>query len=90
MVSRGVIAIAVSVSTIGSNGLIPKRSDCGNGKGGSSTPFTMEKIAVVAPTPRASISTAVAEKAGDFIKCRTAICRSWNGTVLASRIEIEN
>jgi hypothetical protein len=52
--------------------------------------FHNGKVAVVAPTPRASISTAVADKPGDFIKCRTAICRSWNGTVLASRIEIKN
>jgi len=43
-------------------------SECGNGSGRSSTPSTMEKIAVVAPTPSASIITAVAVKPGDFNK----------------------
>jgi hypothetical protein len=54
-------------------------SEFGKGRGRSSTPSTMEKIAVVAPTPRASISTAVAVKPGDFNRWRTAIRRSWKG-----------
>jgi hypothetical protein len=36
----------------------------------------MEKIAVVAPIPRASIRIAVATNPGDFDRLRTAIFRS--------------
>ena len=52
------------------------RSGRGNGSGRSNTPSTIEKIAVVAPIPSASISTAVATKPGDFNRWRTAIFRS--------------
>jgi hypothetical protein len=40
-------------------------SGCGNGSGRSSTPSTIEEMAVVAPIPSASISTAVVVKPGD-------------------------
>jgi hypothetical protein len=41
---------------------------CGNSSDRSSTPSTIEKMAVVAPIPSASISTAAAVKPGDFSK----------------------
>ena len=44
----------------------------GNGKGRSNTPSTMEKIAVVAPIPKASVSTAVSVKPGVLRSCRNA------------------
>src|SRR5882724_7817027 len=47
-----------------------RRSECGKGRGRNRTPSTMEKIAVVAPIPKASISTAVAVKPGDCLNCR--------------------
>src|SRR5207245_10099168 len=46
-----------------------RRSGSGNGSGRSSTPSTMEKIAVVAPLPSASIRMAVTVNPGDL--------RSW-------------
>ena len=51
-------------------------SGCGKGRGRRSTPSTMEKMAVVAPMPRASMRTAVSEKPGDLERWRTAIFRS--------------
>src|SRR3984885_4263533 len=48
----------------------------GNGSGRSKTPSTIEKIAVVAPIPNASMSTAVAVKPGDLPSCRNANLRS--------------
>src|SRR5579862_7969988 len=45
-------------------------SECGKGRGRNSMPSTIEKIAVVAPRPKASMSTAVAVKAGDCLNCR--------------------
>ena len=41
-----------------------RRSACSNGSGRSSTVFTTLKIAVLAPMPRASVSTAIAVNAG--------------------------
>src|SRR5437667_1217507 len=41
-------------------------SDCGYGNGSSSTASTTVKIAVVAPMPKAMVSTAIAVKPGDF------------------------
>src|SRR5277367_3991381 len=51
-------------------------SGSGNGSGRSNTPSTIEKIAVVAPMPSASINTAVSVNAGDFNNFRIAIFRS--------------
>ena len=48
------------------------RSGSGYGSGCSSTPLTTLKIAVVAPTPSASVSTATIVKPGDLISWRTA------------------
>src|SRR5215471_14544101 len=53
-----------------------RRSCCGNGKGRSSTPSTTEKIAVVAPMPKASVSTAVIVKPADLRNCRKTKRRS--------------
>ena len=44
----------------------------GNGRGRSSTPSTMEKMPVVAPMPKANISTAVNVNPGDLRNCRSA------------------
>ena len=43
-----------------------RRSEFGNGSGRRSTPSTIEKIAVVAPMPKASMRTAVTAKPSDF------------------------
>ena len=60
-------------------------SECGKGSGRSrSTPSTTEKMAIVAPIPSASISTAVDVKPGDFNKWRIAIRRSWKGICTGS------
>lgn len=48
----------------------------GNGSGRSSTPSTIEKMAVVAPMPKASVRTAVREKPGNLERWRKAIFRS--------------
>jgi hypothetical protein len=42
------------------------RSGAGNGKDFSSTPFTTEKMAVFAPMPSASVTTATSVKPGFF------------------------
>jgi hypothetical protein len=42
-----------------------------NGSGRSNTLFTMLKIAVLAPIPNASVSTAMTVKPGDFHKMRS-------------------
>ncbi len=43
----------------------------GNGKGRSNTPSTIEKMAVVAPMPNASVSTAVSVNPGDLRNWRS-------------------
>ncbi len=48
------------------------RSGSGYGNGFSSTAFTMEKIAVLAPMPSARAATAASVKPGLFRKERTA------------------
>ena len=49
-----------------------RRSDPGYGSGLSSTVLTALKIAVLAPMPRASVSTATPVKPGLFASVRTA------------------
>src|SRR6266446_5044121 len=51
-------------------------SDCGYGNGSSSVASTTVKIAVVAPMPKAMVSTAIAVKPGDFRNMRTPKRRS--------------
>src|SRR5207302_7143708 len=53
------------------------RSEAENGNGRSSTPFTTLKIAVFAPIPSASVSTATAVKPGFFNSWRNANLRSF-------------
>src|SRR5881392_913164 len=53
------------------------RSAAGNGNGRSNTPFTTLKIAVFAPMPSASVSTATAVKPGFFSNWRRAKRRSF-------------
>src|SRR5205807_9694090 len=53
-------------------------SACGYGKGRNSTASTMLKIAVFAPMPNASVSTATAVKPGFFSNWRKAKRRSLN------------
>jgi len=45
---------------------VTSRPGSGNGNGLSSTPSTMEKMAVLAPMPKASVSTAVSVNPGDL------------------------
>ena len=52
------------------------RSGSGKGSGLSSTPLTSEKSAVLAPTPRAMVSTATAVKPGALRRPRSACLRS--------------
>src|ERR1700761_9750678 len=51
--------------------------ESGNGRGRKSTASTMEKMAVVAPMPKASMSTAVMANPGDL--------RSWRRTKRRSK-----
>src|SRR5437879_3690193 len=53
------------------------RSAAGKGNDRSTTPLTTLKMAVVAPMPSASVSTATAVKPGFFTNCRTANLRSF-------------
>src|SRR5438128_12541513 len=63
------------------------RSAAGNGNGRSSTPLTTLKMAVFAPMPRASVSTATAVKPGFFSNWRKADLRSFI-TQRLNRIEL--
>ena len=54
------------------------RSCCGKGSGRSMMESTSEKIAVFAPIPSASVSTAVSVNPGDFRNCRNANFRSFS------------
>jgi hypothetical protein len=51
-------------------------SACGNGSGLSRSEFTRLKMAVFAPMPRASVSTAVRVKLGAFLSWRKVKRRS--------------
>src|SRR5467141_2330642 len=53
------------------------RSATGNGNGRNKTPFTTLKMAVFAPMPSASVSTATAVKPGFFSNWRKANLRSF-------------
>ena len=58
------------------------RSESGNGKGRNRTAFTTVKIAVFAPMPSASVSTATSVKPGLFASVRTAYRRScWRWSI---------
>jgi hypothetical protein len=48
------------------------RSESGKGRERSNTPFTTEKIAVLAPMPSARVMTATAANPGAFRTCRAA------------------
>ena len=54
------------------------RSCCGKGNGRSMIESTIEKIAVLAPIPSASVITAVSVNPGDFLSCRNANFRSFS------------
>src|SRR5256885_1829103 len=56
--------------------------DVGYGSGLRSTGFTALKMAVLAPIPRASVSTATAVKPGLFASVRTAKRRSWRSVFI--------
>src|SRR5207249_9281147 len=53
------------------------RSASGKGNGRNKTPFTTLKMAVFAPMPSASVSTATAVKPGFFRNCRKANFKSF-------------
>src|SRR5580698_4151092 len=65
---------------------VTRRAGSRKGSGRRSTPSTMEKIAVVAPIPKASMSTAVAVKPGDVLSCRNANLRSERSLCIATVI----
>ena len=54
-----------------------RRSGSGNGSGSSTMPLTIEKIAVDAPMPSASVARMIAVKAGVFAYERAAKRMSW-------------
>src|SRR4051812_2942628 len=64
------------------------RSGWGNGSGFSTTAWSRLKIAVVAPTPRASVATAISAKTGalrSWRRAKTASCRSSERTSVHRR-----
>jgi hypothetical protein len=60
-----------------------RRSGSVNGSGRSITALTTLKMAVVAPTPSASVRAAMAVKPGLFRRARAAYRRSWRVFVMA-------
>src|SRR5690349_11560150 len=56
-----------------------RRPESGKGSGRNSTEYTTEKIALLAPMPSASASTAMAVKPGDLKSTRDAYLRSCIG-----------
>src|SRR2546426_11249182 len=62
------------------------RSAAGNGNGRSSTPLTTLKMAVFAPMPIASVSTATAVKPGFFSSWRKAYFKSFIRAIYGSEL----
>src|SRR5436309_3173519 len=60
-----------------------RRDACANGSGFSTTPYTMEKIAVLAPMPTARIAMTARVNAGALISDRAAYRRSEDTPVMS-------